>query len=122
ALDPEFRRRRNLWYIEVLKEEIAADPSDTGRLDFLAAEYHQLGQFAEAAEVAEQIVRLRPLDAEAHVGAGVYHLLSGANGQLARGDFETALQLQPGDQEAQSFLEFLKQMEGAAKVGPVPCD
>jgi len=40
--DAEARRRRNLWYIEILKEEIAADPADVTRFDFLAAEYHQL--------------------------------------------------------------------------------
>ena len=34
--------RKNHLYIEILKEEIAADPSDDSRLDFLAAEYHQL--------------------------------------------------------------------------------
>src|SRR5208282_636290 len=60
--DREARRRKNHWYIEILKEEIAADPSDDSRLDFLAAEYHQLEMFAEATEIAERIVRLRPLD------------------------------------------------------------
>jgi len=116
ASDPAARRQRNLWYIEILKEEIAADPNDTGRLDFLAAEYHQLGRFEDAAQVAEQIVGLRPLDAQAHLHAGVYRLLSGTNRQRARTDFETALKLRPGDQEAHSFLEFLNQMESATET------
>jgi glycosyltransferase involved in cell wall biosynthesis len=116
ATDPVARRRRNLCYIEILKEEIAADSSNTGRLNFLAAEYHQMGMFEEAAEVAERIVRLRPRDAEAHLHAGVYHLLSGTDRRKARTDFERALQLRPGDQEAQAFLEFLSQMEGGAGV------
>src|SRR5262249_28509429 len=114
ASDPAARQQRNLWYIEILKEEIAADPNDTGRLNFLTAEYHQMGQFEKAAEVAEQIVRLRPLDAQAHLHAGVYHLLSGTNRQQARTDFETALQLRPGDPEAHSFLDFLQQLESGA--------
>ncbi len=41
-------------------EEIAANPSDDSRLDFLAAEYHQLEMFDEAAKVAERIARVRP--------------------------------------------------------------
>ena len=55
--DRESRRRKNYRYIEILKEEIAADPSDDSRLDFLAAEYHQLEMFEEATRIAEQIVR-----------------------------------------------------------------
>jgi hypothetical protein len=55
--DREARRRKNHWYIEILKEEIAADPSDDSRLDFLAAEYHQLEMFDEATEIAERIAR-----------------------------------------------------------------
>ena len=54
--DREARRRKNHWYIEILKEEIAADPGDDSRLDFLAAEYHQLEMFDEATEIAERIV------------------------------------------------------------------
>ncbi len=57
ASDQEARRRKNHWYLEILKEEIAADPSDDSRLDFLAAEYHQLEMFDEAVEIAERIVR-----------------------------------------------------------------
>ncbi len=55
--DREARRRKNHWYIEILKEEIAADPSDDSRLDFLAAEYHQLEMFDEATEIAERIAQ-----------------------------------------------------------------
>src|SRR5208282_6097360 len=70
ASDREARRRKNHWYIEILKEEIAADPSDDSRLDFLAAEYHQLEMFDAAAVIAEQIARLRPLDPRAHLFVG----------------------------------------------------
>src|ERR1700730_9451446 len=57
--DREARRRKNHWYIEILKEEIAADPSDDSRLDFLAAEYHQLEMYDEATKIAERIVQAR---------------------------------------------------------------
>ena len=110
--DPEARRRRNLWYIEILKEEIAADPSDFSRLDFLAAEYHQLGMFEEASEVAECIARVRPLDPAAHLYAGVYHLFYKIDLPRARADLMEALRLKPGYPEALSFLERLDKQEG----------
>lgn len=103
--DPESRRRKNHWYIGILMEEIAADPTDDTRLDFLAAEYHQLEMFDEAAAVAERIVRARPLDASAHLNAGIYHLVYQADAPRARADFERALALRPGYPEALSFLE-----------------
>lgn len=103
--DPESRRRKNLWYIGILQEEIAADPADDTRLDFLASEYHQLEMFDEAAAIAERIVRVRPLDASAHLNAGIYHLVYQANRVRARADFEQALKLRPGYPEALSFLQ-----------------
>jgi glycosyltransferase involved in cell wall biosynthesis len=109
--DRAVRRRKNHWYIEILKEEIAANPSDDNRLDFLAAEYHQLEMFAEATEVAEQIARLRPLDARAHLFAGTYHLLYQPDFQKARADLNHALTLRPGYPEAESFLKLLNQRE-----------
>ena len=107
--DREARRRKNHWYIEILQEEIAADPSDDTRLDFLAAEYHQLEMFDEATAVAERIVRARPLDARAHLFAGIYHLMHKPDLARARADFNQALKLRPGYTEAASFL---KQMDG----------
>jgi glycosyltransferase involved in cell wall biosynthesis len=109
--DPESRRRRNHWYIEILKEEIAADPADDSRLDFLAAEYHQLEMFDEATEVAERIARARPLDARAHLFVGIYHLLYKPDLPRARADFNQALKLRPGYAEAESFLELLDERE-----------
>ena len=117
AADPEARRRRNLWYIGILNEEIAADPSDHSRLDFLAAEYHQLGMFDQAAEVAERIVAARPLDPQAHLHAGVYHLLYKVDRRRAREDFSAALTLRPEYPEARSFLQLLDQQE---PVGQAP--
>jgi glycosyltransferase involved in cell wall biosynthesis len=111
--DEETRRRKNHWYIEILREEIAADPTDDSRLDFLAAEYHQLEMFEEAAEIAEQIARARPNDARAHLFAGVYHLLYRPDLPKARADFEQALKLRPGYPEAESFLKLLEQKESA---------
>lgn len=105
ASDPESRRRRNLWYIEILKEEIAADPGDHSRLVFLAAEYHQLAMFDKAAEVTERIAIMRPLDPQAHLHAGVYHLIYTLDRERARADFMEALRLRPGYVEAQSFLK-----------------
>jgi glycosyltransferase involved in cell wall biosynthesis len=111
SLDQEARRRKNRWYIEILKEEIAADPSDDSRLDFLAAEYHQLEMFDKATEIAERIVRIRPLDARAHLFAGVYHLLYKPDLARARADFNQALKLRPGYSEAESFLRLLDERE-----------
>jgi glycosyltransferase involved in cell wall biosynthesis len=111
SADREARRSKNRWYVEILKEEIAADPNDDSRLDFLAAEYHQLEMFDEATEVAERIVRLRPLDARAHLFLGVYHLRYKPDPVRARADFLRALQLRPGYAEAESFLRTLDEME-----------
>jgi glycosyltransferase involved in cell wall biosynthesis len=103
--DRQQRRRKNIRYIEILKEEIAADPSDYSRLDFLAAEYHQLEMFEEATAVAERIVEVRPLDPRAHLFLGIYHLLHRGDPIRARADFQQALKLRPGYAEAESFLE-----------------
>jgi glycosyltransferase involved in cell wall biosynthesis len=111
ASNREERRRRNHWYIRILKEEIAADPSDDSRLDFLAAEYHQLEMFDAAAEIAEQIARLRPLDPRAHLFAGTYHLLYQHDPVRARADFNQALKLRPGYPEAESFLRLIDERE-----------
>ncbi len=111
ASDRDARRRRNHWYIEILKEEIAADPSDDSRLDFLAAEYHQLEMFDEAAKIAERIVQLRPLDSRAHLFAGTYHLLYQHDLVRARADFSQALKIRPGYAEAESFLRLIDERE-----------
>jgi glycosyltransferase involved in cell wall biosynthesis len=104
------RRGRNLWYLGILQEEIAANPNDLSRLDFLAAEYHQLRMFDEATKVAEQIARLRPLDHRAHLFAGIYHLVYQSNPDRARTDFYRALELRPGFTEAESFLQLADRM------------
>ena len=118
SADPEARRRKNHRYIEILKEEIAADPNDDSRLDFLAAEYHQLEMFDEATEIIEQIALMRPRDARAHLFAGTYHLLYKPDLARARADFSRALALRPGYAEAESFLRLIDERERAA--GPVP--
>jgi len=107
--DPEARRRKNHWYIEILKEEIAADPSDDSRLDFLAAEYHQLEMYDEATEIAERITQVRPLDPRAHLYLGLYHYAFKPDLERARADFNRALKLRPGYAEAESFLQLLDQ-------------
>jgi glycosyltransferase involved in cell wall biosynthesis len=109
--DREARRRKNHRYIEILKEEIAADPTDDSRLDFLAAEYHQLEMYGEATEIAERIVQMRPRDPRAHLFAGVYHLLYKPDLQRARADFTEALRLRPDYPEAASFLQLVEQRE-----------
>jgi glycosyltransferase involved in cell wall biosynthesis len=113
ASDRESRRRKNHWYIEILKEEIAADPSDDSRLDFLAAEYHQLEMFDAATEIAERIVRMRPLDARAHLFLGTYHLVYQSDLVRARADFNQALKLRPDYAEAKSFLQLIDERERA---------
>jgi glycosyltransferase involved in cell wall biosynthesis len=102
----ETRRRKNQRYIEILQEEIAADPSDDSRLDFLAAEYHQLEMFDEATKTAERIALV---DARAHYFAGFYHLYYKADMSRARGYFEEALRLRPGYPEAESSLRLLEE-------------
>jgi len=109
APDPEARQKRNLRYIGILEEEIAADPTDLSRLDFLAAEYHQLGMFDKAAGIAEKLAMLRPLDPESHLRAGMYHLLYTRERARAREDFAEALRLRPGYAEAESFLKSLSE-------------
>ncbi len=111
--DREARRRKNHWYIQILKEEIAADPSDSSRLDFLAAEYHQLEMFDEATEIAERIARIRPRDARAHLFVGLYHLLHKLDPVRARADFSQALELRPRYAEAEYFLQLIEERERA---------
>jgi tetratricopeptide (TPR) repeat protein len=113
--DRESRSRKSHWYIQILKEEIAADPSDDSRLDFLAAEYHQLRMFDEAAEIAERIVRMRPRDPRAHLFVGIYHLQYKPDLARARADFKQALQLRPGYAEAESFLQLVDERLIAAR-------
>ena len=109
--DRETRRRKNNWYIQILKEEIAANPNDDTRLDFLAAEYHQLEMFDEATAIVEQIARLRPRDARAHLHLGTYYLLYQHDPLRARAAFQRALQLRPGYPEAASFLQRIEELE-----------
>ena len=104
SADPEARRKRNLWYIGILSEEIAANPGDLSRLDFLAAEYHQSGMFDEAAAIADRIAALRPLDAQAQLNAGIYNLLHKLDRDRAAAHFAHSLLLRPDYPEAQSFL------------------
>jgi glycosyltransferase involved in cell wall biosynthesis len=113
--DRETRSRKNHWYIQILKEEIAADPSGDSRLDFLAAEYHQLRMFDEAAEIAERIVRMRPRDPRAHLFVGIYHLQYKPDLPRARADFKQALKLRPGYAEAESFLQLVDERLIAAR-------
>lgn len=109
ASDPETRRQKNLRYIAILQEEIAADPADHSRLVFLAAEYHQLGMFEEAARITERLVQAHPLDPQAHLHAGVYHLLYTQERSRARSDLLEALRLRPDYPEAQSFFRLMEQ-------------
>jgi glycosyltransferase involved in cell wall biosynthesis len=102
--DPQSRRRKNAWYIKILLEELVSNPADHSRLDFLAAEYHQLGLYDEALGVTEQIVKHRPNDAQARLHAGVYHLLHREDAARAAQFFHEALILRPNYPEALSFL------------------
>jgi len=117
ASDTEARLRRNLWYIGILNEEIAANPADHSRHVFLAAEYHQLGMFAEAAKITEHLAALRPLDPQARLHAGVYHLMYTAERDRARADFNEALRLRPGYPEARAFLDRMER-EDRPQTGP----
>jgi glycosyltransferase involved in cell wall biosynthesis len=102
--DVRDRAGRNRWYIAILKEELAANPRDSSRLDFLAAEYHQLRMYDEAAAVTERIVRMRPRDPRARLYLGVYRLIYQSDPARARAEFSRALKLRPDFAEAESFL------------------
>ena len=69
--------------------------------------------YDEATEIAELIVRARPLDPRAHLFVGVYHLLYKPDLVRARADFNQALKLRPGYPEAASFLQLVDQRERA---------
>jgi tetratricopeptide (TPR) repeat protein len=103
------------WYIQLLKEELAAHPNDDRTLNFLAAEYHQLGRLDLAAETAERAAAARPQDPQAHLSVGIYRLMNFANHaadpQGARAAFEQALKLRPDHREASAFLERLEAQE-----------
>jgi tetratricopeptide (TPR) repeat protein len=106
--------RMRVQFAETLKRRF----TDDTRLDFLAAEYHQLEMFDEATEIAERIVQMRPHDARAHLFVGIYHLLYKPDLPRARADFNRALALRPGYAEAESFLRLLEEREqgqGAAQ-------
>ncbi len=118
--DRETRRSKNRWYIEILKEEIAHDPSDNSRLDFLAAEFHQLEMFDAAIETMERIVRARPQDAQAHYFLGVYHLIYKKDLARARADFNQALKLRPGYAEAEAFLKQIGDREPVSENASEP--
>ena len=120
APSAEGRRRRSLWYIGILNEEIANSAGDDSRLDFLAAEYHQMGLFEEAAGVAERIVAARPLDPQAHLHAGVYHLFYKVDRQRARADFMAALALRPVYPEARAFLDLMEEQDRQVVSPPPP--
>jgi glycosyltransferase involved in cell wall biosynthesis len=79
----EARIRKNSWYMEVLQEELADDPTNCQRLAFLASGYHQMGMLDEAGKVAERIAELMPGSKEAQDKAAYYRRLAGtrrANG------------------------------------------
>ena len=77
--------------------------------------------FDEATEIAERIVRMRPLDARAHLFAGVYHLVYKSDPERARSDFSEAIRLRPGYAEAESFLRSIDQGE-CGQPSPVRSD
>jgi glycosyltransferase involved in cell wall biosynthesis len=111
AQDPAKRRRKNQRYIKILKEELISDPFDSTRLEFLAAEYHQLEMFNEAALITEHVATMRPLDARAQLFAGIYHLIYKPDHAKARAELHRALELRPNYPEATSFLELLNERE-----------
>jgi len=74
--------------------------------------------FDKAAEIAERLARLRPLDPRAHLYAGLYHLLFQPDRTRARADFLEALRLRPGYAEAQSFLDSMQEQERVPAPSP----
>jgi glycosyltransferase involved in cell wall biosynthesis len=94
------QREKGRFYMSLLRRDLAADPDNVDRLTFLAAEYHRLGDFAEATRVAERIAGLRPDDHEVHLTVALYHFAFGGDRGRARESVRSALRLVPGDPEA----------------------
>jgi tetratricopeptide (TPR) repeat protein len=99
------QRAKGEWYLSLLRADVAQTPHDAGRLAFLAAEYHQLGRYAEATEVAERIAELCPDDFEAQWHAALYHHAYAGDAERTRRDLAAALRLRPDDPEALALLQ-----------------
>ena len=97
ASDPKARRRKNLWYLRIIEEEAAADPSDLSRHIMLEMACCDLGILDRAGELVERIVRDWPTDPDAHHAAGMYYLMYGTSPARACLEFRISLGLRPGD-------------------------
>ena len=72
--------------------------------------------FDEATEIAERIALVRPLDPQAHLFVGLYHLVYRPDLVRARADFNRALKLRPGYAEAKSFLQLLDAQDASTLI------
>jgi glycosyltransferase involved in cell wall biosynthesis len=106
--DPRAAEAKGRWYLELLRQEGSDDPD---RLVFLAAEYHRLERFAEAARVAERAAELAPDDFTAQFNAALYHHYFIHDPARAKADVTAALRLRPADPEA---LALLREIDAAA--------
>jgi len=105
ASDLEARRRKNLWYLGIMEEEVKADPADLSRHMMLVVAYHDLGMFDREVALAERIVRTWPMNPEAHFNVGINYLFYGQNPVRARSEFRESLRLQPDNPMAAGWLQ-----------------
>jgi glycosyltransferase involved in cell wall biosynthesis len=109
----EREAEKNRLYRRLLERDLADDPDDVDRLTFLAAEYHKLGDFGAATEVAERIAGLLPDDFGAHLTVALYHFAYGGDRARARQGVRTALRLRPHDPEAYALWTALEDQQAA---------
>ena len=99
-------REKSRRYVCLLREELAKDAEDTNALAFLATECHKLGDIAEAMQITETLVRLRPNDPTYHLNLGLYRFAH-ADTERARTSVRRAITLKPDFGAAHAALAWM---------------
>jgi tetratricopeptide (TPR) repeat protein len=94
------------------KEELLAEllplldvaPDDVGLRERLGRLFLGAGSATRAGEIFQDVLRTHPDDPDAYAGLGESEFARG-NYQTARNDFQTAVNLRPGDREIQGRLQ-----------------
>lgn len=93
-------RAKWAWYVDLLREDLAAAPDDLDRLHYLRADLYKLQRYEEAIEVAERIAALSPDDFDARFQAALLTHAHGHDEAAAGAHLAAALGLRPGDADA----------------------
>ena len=114
---PESFDQATRWY----KEAIARDPNFAlaiAQLAICQLRRHWLSdpltdaEVMEAGRLANQAVRLAPDLAQAHIAVGLFHYYGFREYEQALAEFQRALQLQPNNALALSFVAFVHRRQG----------